>query len=119
MPFISMIIYSAIIVVADVLLAGAYTLVTGGGSILVTLSNLLFIEGGVVLLLGAIVEFFHLAGREDRMVVATRVLYPIGGNESKNDVEANVEISHPGWLLIFLGALLIFYSFTFILLFAK
>ncbi|CAJ35181.1 hypothetical protein [Methanocella arvoryzae] len=118
MPFISMFIYSLIIVVASLLLAGLYIILTGGGNLIVALSNLLFIESGIILLIGASIEFFHLAGRDDRVVVSTKVLFPIRAGESKADAH-NVELHNPGWLLIFLGALLFAYSLTLVLLFAK
>lgn len=113
-----MIIISVIIVLANALLAGIYTAVGGGGSIIVTLSNLLFIEGGIILLLGAIVEFFHIAGRDDRMVVSTRVIFPFGGKDNAGSGDL-VELKNPGWLVIFLGGLLLVYSITFVLVFAR
>jgi hypothetical protein len=90
-----------------------YWLVTGAnGEYLTIISNALFIEGGVILTFGALLSFFKIGGTtEIRRLILSSVLpferrgfIPASGED--NDEEQGA-----GWLLIFLGATLIVFSF--------
>jgi hypothetical protein len=94
-------------------LALLYWLVTGAnGEYLTIISNALFIEGGVILTFGALLSFFKIGGTtEIRRLILSSVLpferrgfIPAAGAD--NDEEQGA-----GWLLIFLGATLIVFSF--------
>ena len=102
------------------LIVGAYFLLSGaGGNLAVKLSDVLFIEGGIILLVGVAIEFFHIGGRENPLIVIPSVLFPGKGGSDVRGPESSVEVKNPGWLLVFLGALLLAFSVAFILLFAR
>lgn len=111
---ISIVTVSAIIILIDALLAGLYILVAGSGNFVDTLSNVIFLEGGFIILLGAVVEFFHVAGR-DNMIVVPVTLFPGGGKLKESGSPEAVEVKSPGWVLIFIGGLMVLCSLAILL----
>jgi len=81
-----------------------------------TLANVLFLEGGIMLTFGALVEFFlkaHSYSLARRMLLpyslASRAVYQTGraAHEVKDSEAASIEEKRSGgWILIFLGTLL-------------
>jgi hypothetical protein len=109
MAVISIITLSVIIIAIDALLVGGYILVTGGdANFSYTLSNVLFVEGGLILLAGAFIEFFHVLGRDNSMIVVPKVL--TAGRKAQDSSGTTVEVKNPGWLIILIGGLLIICS---------
>ena len=118
---ISLGILAIVLVAINGLIVGAYFLGSGAGiNMAVKLSDMLFIEGGIVLLAGVAIEFFHSGGRENHLIVIPLVLFQRKkGGSANRGPESSVEVKNPGWFLIFLGALLLAFSVAFILFFAR
>lgn len=103
----------AITVIAAAL-ALIYWLVTGAsGSYLVVLSNVLFLAGGAILTFGMLVEFIHLKGTKNirKMLFIYQALRGRYAVLEAADREISGRETGTGWLLIFLGFLLIIFSF--------
>jgi hypothetical protein len=93
-------------------LALAYWLVTGAnGEYQTIVSNVLFIEGGVILTFGALLSFFKIGGTTEirRLILSSALPFERRGF-TPAACEDNDEEQDAGWLLIFLGATLIVFS---------
>ena len=119
---ISICIVTVVIAIINALLIEAYLLVSASGSFFSeTMSNLLFLEGGLIIVLGAIIEFFHIGHLWflDRILMSPQVLFDVQRTLRARSSDVIREERSTGWMLIFLGGLLILLSVSFILINAK
>jgi hypothetical protein len=101
------------IAIACAVLALTYWIASSaGGSYLATFSNVLFFAGGIILTFGALIELFHIRKTRD----IRRILLRAGNIFNRTDVQKTADSDieddelNTGWLLIFIGALLIVFS---------
>jgi hypothetical protein len=100
------------IAITTAILALAYWLMTGtNGGYLALVSNLLFFEGGFILLLGALIEFFHIKETKKilKLLLTPGLLFKRFGILPAGDEDSDGK-QGAGWVLIFLGAVLIIFS---------
>ena len=91
-------------------LASAWWFATGAqGTYIVDLSNLLFFAGGIVLVIGAFLEFFHVKGMGKIYKLLTFPVAYYRPGDMAGTAEEGMAAKEPatGWVLIFIGALLI------------
>ncbi len=101
------------IAVVTAVLALVYWLVTGTtGGYLALVSNLLFFEGGIILVFGTLLEFFHIKETKEirKLLFSPRPLFERFGFFPAGDQDNNDSEQGAGWVLIFLGATLIIFS---------
>ena len=122
--------FTAAIVVINLILGFVYTAYTGlsgGGGLFQersyfwALSNALFIEGAVILTIGAFLEFFYRS-RSSQVAKGMMSVYDVFRNVYKiRDIPENkrAEEGSGGWMLIFLGAMVILFSLIFALISMK
>jgi hypothetical protein len=99
--------------ILSAVLALAYWLVTGtNGEYLALVSNLLFFEGGIILVFGSLIEFFHIKETKKirKLVFAPRQRFERLGSSPAADEDKNDDENGAGWPLIVLGATLIIFS---------
>jgi hypothetical protein len=110
---LAIVIDALVVTLLTAVLVLLYWLVTGAsGEYLVIVSNILFLEGGVILTFGALIAFFNMGStREIRRLIYSPLrsferigFFRAAGLEDKDQEQG------AGWLLIFLGATLIIFS---------
>lgn len=118
----------AIIIIVNVLAVFGYVLVASGfqldaSKFFTTLSNIVFLEGGIILTFGAFIEFFV---RSRSAAIARSMLRPYSWISKRNalsrseaDAAKEEEYRSGGWMLIFLGAVAIVFSIIFALIISK
>ena len=112
---LAIVIDALIVTIAIAAVTLLYWLVTGAsGDYMVILSDVLFFVGGVILTFGAFVAFFKVGKTREIGKLVLSPLRPLAlrgailvpGEDNKGEGEQEA-----GWLLIFLGATLIVFSF--------
>jgi hypothetical protein len=101
------------IAIVVAVLALAYWAVTGiSGNYLAVFSNALFFAGGIILIFGAVIEFMHIKGTVElrKMLLRPRAWFDRQGANDEANVAGEDEEPEAGWLLIFVGALLVAFS---------
>jgi hypothetical protein len=112
---LAIVIDALIVAIAIAVVALLYWLVTGaGGDYMVILSDVLFFAGGVILTFGALVAFFKVGKTQEIRRLMLNPLRPLDLRGAILNVGEDYEHEgeqEAGWLLIFLGATLIVFSF--------
>jgi hypothetical protein len=113
---ISIVLSVLVIAVVFAIISLAY-IVIKPESFFITYANFVFIVGGIVMTLGAFIEFFV---RSHSSAVGRYLLMPYRGvmdlpaiqAPASDKVEKNEDKTSGGWMLIFIGALVIAISFV-------
>jgi hypothetical protein len=111
---LAVLIDALVLAILTAVLAMLYWLVTGAsGEYLAIVSNILFIEGGAILTFGALIAFFRMGGTQEirRMMTSSVLLFGWRKSLQAASEDKKYDEESAGLLLVFLGALLIVFSF--------